>query len=163
MKRLVAFPLAALFAAALAPAAFGCSCMPEPTVERARKEASAVFSGRYVGAEYRKGIVNELAEMMQETEGAKQGYEVLVLKFEVGRWWKGGPAREVILVSQQTRAADGTETVSMCDFHFEQGESYLVYAYGSKGGLETGSCTRTKKLKRAAKDLKALGKGQTPR
>lgn len=163
MKRLVAFSLAALFAALCAPAAFACSCMPASPVAKARREAAAVFSGRFVGAEYRKGIVNELAETIQEAEGVRQEYEVLVLRFEVEEWWKGGPAREVVIVTNGTRAADGTETVSMCDFQFEEGESYLVYAYESKSGLQTGYCTRTKNLKRAARDLKALGRGQPPR
>ena len=162
MKQLITFPLVALFAAAAAPAALGCVCEPPPPVAEALKEADAVFSGRLIGAEYRKGIVNRTRQVMEEWEGVKTEYGVLVLKFEAERWWKGGAAREVVLVTEQTRAADGTTSVGSCEYEFAQGERYLVYAYESEGRLQTGICTRTKKLKRAAKDLKALGKGRRP-
>ena len=163
MKRLVTFSLAALFITALAPAAFGCVCAPAPPVAEALSEAAAVFSGKFVGAEYRKGIISGVRRVMEQTIGEKQEYEVLVLKFEAEQWWKGKPVKEVVLATEQTRGADGSEIVGDCGFGFAEGERYLVYAYAEEEGLQTGSCTRTKRLAKARKDLKALGKGERPR
>jgi hypothetical protein len=141
---------------------FACLCDGTPTVAEELKEATAIFSGKYVGGEYRKGIVNQFREMQGEVDGKKVEYEVLVLKFQVQRWWKRNLSNEVILVTDQTRASDGTTSVGDCGLGFEKGEPYLIYAYGKENELGTDACTRTKKLKRAKEDLKQLGKGNSP-
>jgi hypothetical protein len=124
-------------------------------VDAAYREASAIFEGRFVRAEYRKGIKNQFREM--HLDGDKDiDYEVLVYKFEVTNWWKGGTSREVILISDTTRSKDGRETVSDCGLGFEEGHQYLVYAYGSGDDFSTGACTRTASAHGAAKDLRRL-------
>ncbi len=69
---------------------------------------------------------------------------------------------EVILVTNLTRDPDGTEHILDCEYPFKVGERYLVYAYGDENELGTSTCTRTRKLKKAKEDLKALGEGRNP-
>ncbi len=45
-----------------AAAVFGCVCDTSVTFTEASEESTAIFSGKYLGAEYRKGIVNESVE-----------------------------------------------------------------------------------------------------
>ncbi|MCA1626256.1 MAG: hypothetical protein LC778_21180, partial [Acidobacteria bacterium] len=79
--------------------AFACLCSGTPTVAEELKGATAIFSGKYISAEYRKGIVNEFRRVQEEIDGKKVEYEVLVLKFQVEKWWKGNLSNEVILVT----------------------------------------------------------------
>ncbi len=141
---------------------FACLCDRTPSVAEELKGATAIFSGKYVSGEYRKGIVNEFRRMEEEIDGKKIEYEVLVLRFQVEKWWKGNLSNEVILVTDQTRASDGTTSVGDCGLGFEKGQRYLIYAYGKENELGTDACTRTKKLKRAKADLKQLGEGNDP-
>jgi hypothetical protein len=138
---------------------FACLCDGTPTVAEELKGATAIFSAKYVGGEYRKGIVNEFRRMEEEIDGKKVEYEVLVLRFQVEKWWKGNLSSEVILVTDQTRASDGTTSVGDCGLGFEKGKRYLIYAFGSEKELGTDACTRTKRLSKAEDDLKELGKG----
>jgi hypothetical protein len=139
--------------------AFACLCSGTPTVAEELKGATAIFSGKYVGGEYRKGIVSEFRRMEEQIDGKKIEYEVLVLRFQVQRWWKGNLSSEVILVTDQTRVSDGTTSVGDCGLGFEKGKPYLIYAYGKEDELGTDACTRTKRLGKAKEDLKQLGKG----
>ncbi len=43
------------------------------------------------------------------------------------------------------------------DYPFEEGRSYLVYAYGENGALVTNGCKGTKPLDDAGVDLQELG------
>jgi hypothetical protein len=47
-----------------------------------------------------------------------------------------------------------------CGSEFESGKKYLVFADGGKRTLSTNSCTRTKLLKYAQKDLQEIVRGQ---
>ena len=136
--------------------AFACACAWEPTVKGSFEKATAIFTGKYVGWEYRKGIKSEFMDQRLEWLGKERDYEVLGHKFEAGSWWKGVFSREVVLISDQTRAADGTVTVSDCDLGFEEGKEYLIYAYGEDDNFGTGYCTRTRNIKRAARDIREL-------
>jgi hypothetical protein len=152
-------PFALCLAALLLPsAAEACVCDTPATVEKAFAETTAIFTGKYIGSEYRKGIKNEFAEMDAEAKGKPVEYEVLVHKFKVAHWWKGGTEEEAILVSDHVRTTDGSEMISDCDLGFENGKSYLIYAYGEANELGSGACTRTKSLKRADADLRELRK-----
>jgi hypothetical protein len=140
--------------------AFACLCDGTPTAEEELKGATAIFSGKYVGGEYKKGIVNQFRQMEEEIDGKKVEYEVLVLRFRAEKWWKGTPYNEVFLVTDQTRTSEGITSVGDCGLGFEKGKRYLIYAYGNEKELGTDACTRTKKIKRAKEDLKQLGKGK---
>ena len=156
--KLLFLPLIILF---LAPAAFGCVCAGT-TVEKSFKEASAIFSGKYIRSEYRKGIKSQFEEMNAQHTGKKLDYEVLVYIFESDLWWKGAGTPEVVLVTDQTRRSDGTGSVSDCGLAFKPDIKYLVYAYGEGDEFGTGFCTLTKKMAAAAPDLRILTKLARP-
>jgi len=75
-------------------------------------------------------------------------------KFSVQRIWKGARVGEIVISSGN----------SSCDWRFEKGESYLVYAYSlpETRTYTTHQCTRTGRLADATEDLKVLGEGQAP-
>lgn len=141
--------------------AAACVCPGEPGntaehyVNARLAESVAVFRGKVVGFEYRKGVPNEFAKGQLRGE-----YETLVIKFEVDRFWKGSLTGETFLVTDETRAADGTSTGSSCDYSFSEGESYLVYAGSRDGFYRTHACSGTRPLKSAGGDLKILGEGK---
>ena len=116
--------------ALLPDCASACSCVPPPPPERELDRSSAVFSGEVIDIE--------------------KGPQVSNVTFRVSKVWKG-PERETLEVST---AREGTS----CDYHFSEGQEYLVYAWGRK--MEVGSCGRTKLLSEASADLEALGNGE---
>lgn len=119
-----------------------CTCrLPSPEltlrqqVINARNESRAVFSGK----------------VLEITEN-NQTYSIAV-RLKVERAWKGSLPAEIIII---TGRGGGD-----CGSHFDLGESYLVYAYGSnESNLSTNICRRTAKLLNAADDVKILGKGK---
>ena len=120
---------------------FACTCaVPEPglplkrQVRMALNESRAVFSGKVL-------------EVKEDPETLS-----VVVRLRVERFWKGSPPGEVHVV---TGRGGGD-----CGYHFEVGESYLVYAHKTgEGGLGTNICQRTARLSDASKDLQALGRG----
>jgi hypothetical protein len=144
---------------------FACSCVSlanedvGEAVKYAAKQSTAVFAGKVVGFEYRKGIPNEYMKLREEISGKRIDYKTLIVKFQVESSWKGELASEIFLVTDQTKNSDGTTTSSSCDYVFKEGEIYLVYANGKENELRTHACTRTRPLKKAEEDLKFLGKG----
>jgi hypothetical protein len=138
--------------------ACGCGGSPNATLEDLVKdsvESSArVFVGKVVAFEYRKGIPNEF----MQAKGID--YETKVVKFQVERWWKAETPRNTFLVTDETKNADGTGSGSGCDYKFEKGKSYLVYAYRKEGHLRTDSCSRTQTLIDAGEDIRILGEGK---
>jgi hypothetical protein len=153
--------LSLLFIFSSPPDAFACLC-GGTTVQKSFREATAIFTGRLLRSEYRKGIKSEFEEMNTEFTGKKLDYEVLVYVFEADKWWKGAGTREVVLISDETRRSDGTGSVSDCGLAFEKGVDYLIYAYGEGDEFGTGACALTKRVARAAKDFSILGKLARP-
>ncbi|MEX0787990.1 MAG: LPXTG cell wall anchor domain-containing protein [Anaerolineales bacterium] len=113
--------------------AYACSCVAPGSPTAALTEADAVFSGRVLSI---------------ETPG---GYESLRVQMDVDKVWKG-PVQAVIEVRTGRDSAG-------CGFTFEQGKSYLVYAYESEGSLVATLCSRSNLLDQAAEDTAALGAG----
>lgn len=122
--------------------AYACSCdLPYPgktikqQVSEARRKSRTVFFG-------------EVVEII-----ASPQMPYVKVRFIVERSWKGILTEEAIIVTGQ----GGGD----CGYHFEVGESYLVFAYGvDDTKLETNICQRTKVLAEAVLDLKLLGKGK---
>jgi hypothetical protein len=144
-------------------AVFGCVCDTSVTFAESFKEASAVFSAKFVSAEYRKGIISESIEATFFPGNEKRSYEVLVLKFQVEQSWKGAPKQQIVLLTNHARFSDGSTSVSDCDLLFNEGKRYLIFAYGAENRLQTSACSRTARLEKAKKDLKLLGAGKKPR
>ena len=135
-----------------------CVCAERKGVAEELSQASAVFSGRVVAREYRKVEPRSLVEPAV--------VEVMVVRFEVERWWKGGMADEAILYTSFTKYSDGGGSASSCEYPLRVGEQYLVYAFSPTRGpaneLRTSPCSRTVKLEEATEDLKELGEGKEP-
>ena len=146
---------------------FACGCISMPNedinevVQSAAKQSTMIFAGKVVGFEYRKGIPNEYIDSLGEDAGRHVDYETKVVKFQVERWWKGDATTEIFLVTAETKSPGGVGTGSSCDYHFKEGESYLVYADGKKNELRTHACARTRLLSKT-EDLKILGEGKEP-
>lgn len=130
-------------------------------VKNATQRSTMVFAGKVVGFEYRKGISNQFMETMQKNSNEKIDYETKIVKFEVEKWWKGDVAKEVFLITDETKNSNGTFGSSTCGYHFKEGGSYLVYAYGKEGKFHTDNCSRTRLLANT-EDLKILGEGKPP-
>ncbi len=144
-----------------------CGCISDPnesvsdTVKYATEQSTMVFAGKVIGFEYRKGIPNQYMESRKKDLGKDFEYETKVVRFQAERWWKGEATTEVFLVTDETKNSDGTGSGSSCDYHFKEGESYLVYAYGKEGELRTHACARTRLLNKT-EDIKILGEGKEP-
>ncbi len=135
MKTFMFCLLLAAFMAFGAETALACTCLPSKGPGEDLKLASAVFSGKVI--EIRR---HKVGDIFSRTEA--------VLRVE--RVWKGGDATTVSLFSASHSAT--------CGYHFKKGRTYLVYAYkDAEGRLSTGICSRTRRLKDAAQDIKVLG------
>ena len=118
-----------------------CSCGAPPDPAIAADAAAAVFVGQVVSA--------------VRTEGDTQlpSAEV-VYQFEVKSSYKGAQGR----VSVRTNASSAA-----CGRTFVDGETYLVYASGSKEGLRDSACSRTRVIANATEDLAVLDADDTSR
>jgi len=133
------FLLAAVVALVVAaPPALACSCMePSPPVESA-EQADAVFTGRAVSVE----------RIVKETDYGKIGQRKVV--FALDAVWKGVEEGDEVVVYTGTGGGD-------CGIPFDEGESYMVYAYGEPDDLSTGICSRTRPVELAGPDMVDLG------
>jgi hypothetical protein len=116
---------------------YACSCIPSPPVEEELERVTAVFSGS----------VTSIKEVKSE-------FEPLKVTFKVDRIWKGISETEVSIYTGRDSAG--------CGYHFEEGESYLIYASETEGKLTTGLCSLTKELSSADQDITILGEGKIP-
>jgi hypothetical protein len=140
---------------------FACRCVITPTEDHI-KNSTIIFSGKVVGFEYRKGIPNNFMDEQAKATGKFIDYETLVVKVQVKQWWKGDAPKEIFLVTNETKNADGTNSWSSCDFHFLEDETYLIFADKKGNEYRTSSCSGTRKLGEAEKELKILGEGKKP-
>jgi hypothetical protein len=136
-----------------AQSALACMCGGTPGVAEARRNAGVVFLGEAVASEYQKGA--------KHPDGKDAGEE-LTVRFRVERWWKGNPAAETVLFTEQYRAPDLSTSIVICAYQFEVGKRYIVYASLLDGKLRANYCSRTSEVKQAAEDLRLLGRGKRP-
>ncbi len=116
--------------------AHACDFPEPPPPETALDDAAAVFSGEVISIE-------------QVDDDPGQQY--IAATIDVDRSWKGVDSSPVVVETHQDEAT--------CGFPFEEGESYLVYAYSEGTPLTTALYHRTRLLERADEDLDALGTG----
>ncbi len=141
---------------------FACRCVRSPNetledvIKYGVKNSTMVFAGKVIGFEYRKGIPNKFLQ------SRNIDYETKVVKFQVEQWWKGETPKEIFLITDETKNADGTASNTSCNYNFKEGESYLVFAYGKENELRTDKCSRTQPLNKAIEYLKILGEGKEP-
>ena len=131
--------------------------------------SSAVFTGKVLGFEYRKGILFERPGQSLPTDG--QDRETMLVRFEVDRWWKMPQPSEMLLITDQTRLLQPSDTMLLssqgsffgCIYPLVRGSTYLIYASGPADRLQYRPCSRTRPIDKAKDDLDILGKGNKPR
>ena len=118
---------------------YGCTCPRSAPCEEFSR-ASAIFIGRAVEGKERKE--------REDRSGKIATFLMGKVHFVVEEAFIGIDGKEVDIESDAN---------SSCGYSFEQGELYLVYAYGSQEKrLSTSVCTRTTPLTQATEDLAFL-------
>lgn len=118
---------------------FPCTCVPPDTPTEELEKSDAVFAGTVIELRVDTLRVDNVNVLLFRKA-----------KFEVLAVWKGLDLGDVTVMTPFETSA--------CGFAFEQGTSYLVYAFLVNDSLSTNICTRTKKLSEAEEDLEELGK-----
>jgi hypothetical protein len=136
--KLLTFSAIFILASFLAPAkAYSCTCeiFGDGGPRSMKQHAKAVFIG-------------EVLEVRAATKAEREEYSnAYIVRMHVERYWKGIKSDEVAVETDLTG----------CGPNLQVGEKYLVYGMGKR--LDT-SCTGTRKLEYAEKDLKALGRAK---
>lgn len=114
---------------------FACSCAPPPPPLQELLNADFVFSGTVIEMQVLDGELPWPALIIAAT-------------FRVDDLFKGQAGAEI--TAHTPKGGDS------CGFHFEIGESYLVYASRNEEKLFTSICTRTRRLSEAGEDVQQL-------
>lgn len=118
-----------------------CSCAPPQSPAAELKKASAVFAGKVI----------EIKRQQREKGPKHPGdlFREIEVRLEVSKAWKGID-KDIAVVFTPAHSAS-------CGYRFSKDKTYLVYAYENKEGkLETGICSRTKRLDDAEEETKEL-------
>ncbi len=115
---------------------FACDCEVPKSALKALKQVNFVFQGEII---------------KHESSGSLIGGETVAF-VNVDRVWKGLNESEILVYTDW----------STCGFKFEDGKSYLFYAYERSGKPFITNCSKTKLLEQADDDLKELGQGRFP-
>ena len=122
--------------------AFACRC-GQPTNEKSFERAAAVEKSFEKASVIFSGEVIKLDDFRA------------TLKVE--KVWKGKFKEEIVMLTGTTKTAEWYQ-FSTCDYDYVFGQKYLIYANGSEDKLKTSLCSRTKSLRSAEEDIKALEK-----
>lgn len=131
--------------------AFACLCVGGSPNDHLQM-ADVVFAGKAIAVEKGEWRTSGIGferrpPFIYLTEDLDQNRTI----FEVATVWKGK-------VFAKTSVASG----GPCEYHFRQGEEYIVYATRFEGELHTGVCLRNRGLGDAGEDLAAFGAGKPP-
>ena len=123
-----------------------CQCGTVPDALGATKTAVIVFTG-VVTKTHKVAVIVTL-------DGKEQKVKATNVYFRVDRVWKGAVKRETVVSSN----------VSDCDYRFEVGKEYLVYAEDStwRPSPWASKCLRTRLLADAREDVSTLGAAKEP-
>lgn len=116
-----------------------CSCFPEKPICEAFGDAKAIFVGEVIEG----NSVESLSERL------KNNSKDLSFTFKVTQNFLGTEENKNIVVHTGFGFGD-------CGVPFQNGETYLVYAYEFDGKLKTTICTRTRLAARVDKDFDEL-------
>jgi hypothetical protein len=136
---------------------FACGCparSKDMTKEVAQDygRSSKVFSGKVIEAKW-------VPATEKNTAGKKIKAEVLILRFAVDKWWKGRTARDEVVwrtSSMRYPESNAGRGGSNCEYAFELGKRYLVYANGLPGKLSADVCRGTTRIENAGPDIEEL-------
>lgn len=113
--------------------------------ERAFGRSSAVFVAKVVGFEFRKGIPGSEFMSRDPLLADPNKFQTKVVKLEFERIWKGRVSK-LVFATDELKTDSGMTFSSSCDFNFEAGARYIIFADESKGVLRTNVCSGTRKL-----------------
>ena len=145
--------LALLWSWMPASPAYACSCAESEPPARAFSTTPAVFHATALASTSSSGYSRSWITELLYGIGIGSGNYGQEIPFEVISSWKGVDKTHVLI---HTGFGGGD-----CGVGFNQGDEYLIYAYGNDDNLETNICTRTRPISRASDDLTYLG-GLTP-
>jgi hypothetical protein len=91
--------------------------------------------------------VKELGRHQSAFAGKVTGVEGARVTFDVARVWKGPREKALTLTSSGQPG---------CDFAFEVGKDYVVFADGQKDSLRTDQCVPNRELSEASRTVKQL-------
>ena len=114
-----------------------CLCIPT-TPKKNFRTSRAVFAGKVI-------------DIMAKTDRSRDTSDSLIafkLTFEVSKVWKGKVDKQQVVLT--------SESFPGCEYSFEKGKEYLVYASGEELTIQTGLCNATKPLANAQADLAVL-------
>lgn len=147
---------------------FACTCVdfPDFTLEQkvqdALKHADAVFIGKASRFDYINGVPNDFLQMrLASVPGLT--WETKTVVFDVDQFWKGLDGRDVSIVTDTTRNSDGTSSTSSCEYPFEEGKTYLVFARIDGPYLRNNACSFTRRDDQTKEILPLLGDGKKPK
>ncbi|WP_400193955.1 hypothetical protein [Hymenobacter sp. B81] len=117
--------------------ALACMCLSPPPIDRAFSHSSLIFKGR-------------VTEIARNKFYNSQGFGAELINFEVTQGYKKAKSGGGVISIVNTNTS--------CDFFFEEGKEYFVFAHDLGGGYySTSSCTKTAEAGRfLAADLKIL-------
>ena len=124
-KLLLTVGLGVLVLRSALSSAVACSCLPPPPPLTAAESSDAVFVGRVISV---------------DSTDPMDRFAHLEVVFEIIESFKGVGAAERMSVFT---AFDG----ALCGYGFTVEEVYVVYAHRSRGGLWTGLCDRTRRVR----------------
>ena len=110
-------------------------------------------------AEITKQVEDELGKAIAVFIGRVTERDELTVTFEVDAVWKGELGPSYTMSSGAVANADGTFSISSCDFNFARGRWYLVFAVGKTlPEAKAMSCTHTSEMRYAMATLPHLDK-----
>jgi hypothetical protein len=120
-------------------------------------EACACVSREMTSEEDRQDLREQVNEAVAVFAGEVAQLDEVTVHFKVDAVWKGELGERVVMPINEGRTPDGTIASSSCDYVFQVGRKYLVFAYGkSIGTMRAYSCTRTAELAHATKTVDLL-------
>jgi hypothetical protein len=129
-----------LLTLAIIRSGYGCQCGVRLPPAEFLDKSVAVFAG----------TVNDIRSVRFESVSADRASVALKeVRFTANRIWRGSVGSNVVLLMGS----------SDCDYPFEQGRAYLVYADGvdsATGYLTASICSPTKRLALATEDVRLL-------
>ena len=144
--------------------ACGCTEIGQPLADKlewALKNSAGVFYGKVDRFVWLTGVPTPFVVDDMKFDPATAKTKTAV--FTVERWWKGDSFDpEALVVTDEFKYGDGYGGGTSCDYGFEQGKTYLVFATKRGKYLTTHSCDLTRQENQSKEIRDLLGEGKPP-
>jgi hypothetical protein len=148
--------------------AFGCNCDDKPTIKEAWKYSRQIFIGRVIESNLSNEIYGNFGEYLCF-------FTIEIEELFKGELYKKKPE---YIYDETGRSTVDWDTIgyynkrtflyrgsSSCDYWFEKGKRYLIYAYENDNFLRASICSRTIEIKETSlteiEELRELKKEET--